>query len=102
MAADKKLNGTCGQLTETAARNLSRLMAIKDEFEVARLFSDGSFQAQLQDQFESWDRLEFHLAPPVLAKRDDQGPPEETRLRPVHDETLHGSCILARSARLGH
>ena len=42
-------------------------MAIKDEYEVARLFTDGSFEAQLASEFESWERLEFHLAPPLLA-----------------------------------
>jgi indolepyruvate ferredoxin oxidoreductase len=45
-------------------------MAIKDEYEVARLYTDGSFERQLREQFASWDRLEFNLAPPLLAKRD--------------------------------
>ena len=45
-------------------------MAIKDEYEVARLYTDGSFERQLRDQFAGWDKLEFHLAPPLLAKRD--------------------------------
>jgi indolepyruvate ferredoxin oxidoreductase len=45
-------------------------MAIKDEYEVARLYTDGSFERQLKDEFESWDGLEFHLAPPLLARRD--------------------------------
>jgi indolepyruvate ferredoxin oxidoreductase len=45
-------------------------MAIKDEYEVARLYTDGSFEKQLKAQFGSWDSLEFHLAPPLLAKRD--------------------------------
>jgi indolepyruvate ferredoxin oxidoreductase len=37
---------------------------------VARLYTDGSFAQQLKEQFDGWDRLEFHLAPPLLAKRD--------------------------------
>jgi indolepyruvate ferredoxin oxidoreductase len=45
-------------------------MAVKDEYEVARLYTDGSFQKQLGEQFASWDRLEFNLAPPLLARRD--------------------------------
>jgi indolepyruvate ferredoxin oxidoreductase len=57
-------------LGEAVAVNLFRLMAIKDEYEVARLFTDGSFWRQLRREFSGWDKLEFHLAPPLLAKRD--------------------------------
>jgi indolepyruvate ferredoxin oxidoreductase len=57
-------------LTEAVARNLFRLMAVKDEYEVARLFTDGSFQDQLAGTFESWDHLEYSMAPPILAGRD--------------------------------
>jgi indolepyruvate ferredoxin oxidoreductase len=57
-------------LAEAVAVNLFKLMAIKDEYEVARLFTDGSFQRQLRRQFGSWRRLEFHLAPPLLGDRD--------------------------------
>ena len=47
-----------GELAEAVARNLFKLMAVKDEYEVARLWTDGSFLAQLGGEFESWDRLE--------------------------------------------
>jgi indolepyruvate ferredoxin oxidoreductase len=57
-------------LWEAAALGLFKLMAIKDEYEVARLYTDGAFLADLQRQFEGDYRLEFHLAPPLLAKRD--------------------------------
>ncbi len=57
-------------LAEAAARYLFKLMAYKDEYEVARLYTDGAFQRQLAAQFEGDLRLEFHLAPPILAKRD--------------------------------
>jgi indolepyruvate ferredoxin oxidoreductase len=60
-------------VAEAAARNLFKLMAIKDEYEVARLYTDGSFQRQLQNQFANYDRLEFHLAPPVFARRGADG-----------------------------
>ena len=60
-------------LCEAVARNLYKLMAIKDEYEVGRLFANGAFEEQLNSRFESWDRLEFHLAPPVFARRDDKG-----------------------------
>ncbi len=57
-------------LAEAVARNLFRLMAIKDEYEVARLWTDGSFLRQLGQEFDRWDALEVHLAPPLLAERD--------------------------------
>lgn len=57
-------------LTDAVTRSLFKLMAIKDEYEVARLYTDGSFRRQLDAEFESWDRLEVHLAPPMIADRD--------------------------------
>jgi indolepyruvate ferredoxin oxidoreductase len=55
---------------EAVARSLFKLMAYKDEYEVARLMSDGDFRRKLERQFEGDFSLEFHLAPPLLAKRD--------------------------------
>ncbi len=60
-------------LTSEVAEALFKLMAIKDEYEVARLFADGSFEAQLRREFASWKKLEFHLAPPRSARRDKHG-----------------------------
>jgi indolepyruvate ferredoxin oxidoreductase len=57
-------------LTESVARNYAKLLAYKDEYEVARLFTDSAFTAQLHSQFEGDFRLKFHLAPPLLAARD--------------------------------
>jgi indolepyruvate ferredoxin oxidoreductase len=48
-------------------------MAYKDEYEVARLYTSGDFQRRLQQQFEGDFQLRFHLAPPLLAKKDEQG-----------------------------
>jgi indolepyruvate ferredoxin oxidoreductase len=46
-------------------------MAYKDEYEVARLYTDGSFLRQVESAFSGDNlRLEFHLAPPLLARRD--------------------------------
>jgi len=59
-----------GELAEAAARGLFKLMAYKDEYEVARLYTDGAFRDKLKREFDGKMRLEFHLAPPVLAKRD--------------------------------
>ncbi|WP_322067316.1 indolepyruvate ferredoxin oxidoreductase family protein [Burkholderia ubonensis] len=60
-------------LTEAVARNLFKLMAYKDEYEVARLQSDPAFLARLSAQFEGDWKLKFHLAPPLLAKKDAHG-----------------------------
>lgn len=57
-------------LTRAAARQLYRLMAYKDEYEVARLYSNGDFQRQLQARFEGDYELRFNLAPPLFSKRD--------------------------------
>lgn len=57
-------------LAEAVARYLFKLMSYKDEYEVARLYTDGAFKAQLASQFGAYDKLEFHLAPPLFSKRD--------------------------------
>ena len=67
--------GNAGPASAAAARSLFKLMAIKDEYEVARLYSDGSFKRQLARQFESFDKLEYHMAPPVLGRKDSNGHP---------------------------
>ena len=54
-------------LTATVARQLARLMAVKDEYEVARLYTDGEFARALDAQFESREGLRIHLAPPFLS-----------------------------------
>ncbi|OYV49100.1 MAG: indolepyruvate ferredoxin oxidoreductase, partial [Burkholderiales bacterium 21-58-4] len=69
-AADEKLNGKPGKLTDAVARYYYKLMAYKDEYEVARLYTDGQFLAQLKQTFDGKTRLRFNLAPPLLAKRD--------------------------------
>jgi indolepyruvate ferredoxin oxidoreductase len=57
-------------LTRAVAQAYHKLLAYKDEYEVARLFSNGDFEKSLDAQFEGDYRLSFHLAPPLLAKRD--------------------------------
>jgi len=57
-------------LAEAVARNYAKLLAYKDEYEVARLHADTAFQAQLNQQFEGGYKLKFHLAPPLFASRD--------------------------------
>ncbi|MBI3710867.1 MAG: indolepyruvate ferredoxin oxidoreductase family protein [Proteobacteria bacterium] len=57
-------------LAEAVARYYFKLLAYKDEYEVARLYTDGTFHRQLAAQFEGDYRLEFNLAPPAIAERD--------------------------------
>jgi indolepyruvate ferredoxin oxidoreductase len=58
------------KLTEAVARYYFKLLAVKDEYEVARLHSDPAFRAKIAAQFEGEYKLNFHLAPPLLAKPD--------------------------------
>ncbi|MFP6715743.1 MAG: indolepyruvate ferredoxin oxidoreductase family protein [Alphaproteobacteria bacterium] len=64
-----KTPGATG-LAEAVARYAFKLMAYKDEYEVARLHSDGTFLEQVRQTFEGDYRLNFHLAPPLFAPRD--------------------------------
>jgi len=69
-AAEKsRARGRTG-LAEAVARGLFKLMAYKDEYEVARLYTSGEFRRNLEQQFEGDFTLQFHLAPPLLAPRD--------------------------------
>jgi indolepyruvate ferredoxin oxidoreductase len=85
------------ELTEAVARNLFKLMAIKDEYEVARLWTDGSFRHQLEREFERWDTLEVHLAPPLLAEKDAKGHLKKRRYGPW---MLRAMRLLAPLKRL--
>ncbi|HTR57794.1 MAG TPA: DUF6537 domain-containing protein, partial [Casimicrobiaceae bacterium] len=57
-------------LTEAVARYYFKLLAIKDEYEVARLYTDGNFAKRVAAQFEGDYKLVFHLAPPLTSKPD--------------------------------
>jgi indolepyruvate ferredoxin oxidoreductase len=60
-------------LTEAVARYLFKLMAYKDEYEVARLHTDAAFLAKIGAQFEGDFKLHYQLAPPLLANRNAAG-----------------------------
>jgi indolepyruvate ferredoxin oxidoreductase len=68
--AEAKLARGFSGLAEATARNLFTLMAYKDEYEVARLYTDGAFIKKLRRQFDGDFTLDYHLAPPLLARRD--------------------------------
>ncbi|HEV2099134.1 MAG TPA: indolepyruvate ferredoxin oxidoreductase family protein, partial [Stellaceae bacterium] len=57
-------------LTEAVARALFKLMAYKDEYEVARLYTETDFLKRVADRFEGPYQLRLHLAPPILGDRD--------------------------------
>jgi indolepyruvate ferredoxin oxidoreductase len=61
------------KLSEAVARYLFKLMAYKDEYEVARLHADAAFTTKIASMFEGDYKLVHHLAPPVIAKKNDQG-----------------------------
>ncbi len=72
----------CG-LAEAVARNLFKLMAYKDEYEVARLYTNGEFKRQVAAEFDGAMRFEFHLAPPLLSRRDPKtGAPRKITFGP--------------------
>ncbi|KFE57624.1 indolepyruvate ferredoxin oxidoreductase family protein [Pseudomonas syringae] len=81
-------------LTEAVAFNYFKLLAYKDEYEVARLYSNGDFTRQLQEQFEGDYRIEFHLAPSWLAKRDKHT--GEPRKRSFGSWMLNAFGLLAK------
>lgn len=57
-------------LTEAVARNYFKLLAYKDEYEIARLFSSGTFIESIKNQFEGDIKFTFHMAPPLVSKKD--------------------------------
>ncbi len=70
-AAEAPLSST--RLGEAVARYLFKLLAIKDEYEVARLHTDKRFHEGIAAQFEGDYKLNFHLAPPAISKRNSRG-----------------------------
>ena len=96
-AAEREADSGSTAVSLEVARNLFRLMAVKDEYEVARLYTDGSFQKQLMAEFQSWDHLEFHLAPPLLGRRGSDGRPRKSRFGPW---VMRAFRLLAAARRL--
>jgi indolepyruvate ferredoxin oxidoreductase len=69
---DAATKGGYGEaLPRAVAINYAKLLAYKDEYEVARLYTDGRFEQQLRDQFEGDFKFGFNLAPPMLGGGKD-------------------------------
>jgi indolepyruvate ferredoxin oxidoreductase len=75
------------------ARNLFKLMAYKDEYEVARLHTDRAFLERVNGMFEGDFKLNYHLAPPGIAKRNGKGELQKQKFGP---SMLTGFRILAK------
>ena len=86
------------ELTRSVARSLFKLMAYKDEYEVARLYAETDFLKRIHEQFEGPYELHFHLAPPLLGDRDPET--GHLRKRSFGSWVLPVFRILARLRRL--
>jgi indolepyruvate ferredoxin oxidoreductase len=84
-------------LTRTVAQALVKLMAYKDEYEVARLYTDGEFTEALRQQFDGDFELEFYMAPPLITRAKNGDPPRKITLG---DWMLPAMRLLARGRRL--
>jgi indolepyruvate ferredoxin oxidoreductase len=86
--------GVTGQrLSEAVARNLFKLMAYKDEYEVARLHTNPAFLARIGAQFEGDFKLHYHLAPPLISRRNEKGELQKRKFGPA---MLTGFRVLAK------
>jgi len=80
-------------LTEAVARYLFKLMAYKDEYEVARLHADTGFVERVSGMFEGDFKLNYHLAPPIIAKKNAKGELQKQKFGPA---MLTGFRFLAK------
>ena len=79
----EKEKANSSKLTEAVARYYAKLLAYKDEYEVARLHADGDFRKKIEGMFEGDYRVVYHLAPPLLARQDPtSGEPRKMRFGP--------------------
>ena len=68
--AERQLGNGSEEFSWAVARTAYKVMAYKDEYEVARLYTDGRFRSALQKDFEDGYKLRFHFSPPLIARRD--------------------------------
>ena len=83
---ERSVCGDSQRLTRAVARYYAKVLAYKDEYEVARLFTDGSFQRQIQAEFEGPYQIQWHAAPPHLPVIDtllNRRDPETGRTRKI-------------------
>jgi indolepyruvate ferredoxin oxidoreductase len=80
-------------LTQNVARYLFKLMAYKDEYEVARLHTDTAFLNQVNAMFEGDFKINYNLAPPMMSKKNEKG---ELQKRQFGPWMLTGFKVLAK------
>jgi len=84
--AEIRVSGSDGPLTAAVANTFYRLLAIKDEYEVARLYTNGAFRSAVEKQFEGEAgrdfRIKFHMAPPGLARGKEGQQPRKMTFGP--------------------
>ena len=97
LAEQEKCNGLSG-LGEAVARSYFKLLAYKDEYEVARLYTDDHFMTSLNTQFDGNFKLKFHLAPPMVSPRDPET--GELQKREFGAWVLHVFRLLAKLKQL--
>jgi indolepyruvate ferredoxin oxidoreductase len=90
-----------GAVAQAVARSLFKLMAYKDEYEVARLHTQTGFEARLGEEFEEGFRLVHHLAPPMLNTGTDAAAAAQARLRAVDTRAFRPSRPPEAAARHG-
>ncbi len=81
-SAEKAFGAGGTALSEAVAKAFYKLLAVKDEYEVARLYSDGAFARQIAETFEGDIAVTYHLAPPVLTRRNKDGVAIKTKFGP--------------------
>jgi indolepyruvate ferredoxin oxidoreductase len=67
---ENRVSGSVGPMTEAVARSYFKVLAYKDEYEVARLHTNGDFQKQLAKDFQGAGKFTFHMAPPLISSYD--------------------------------
>ena len=84
--AEIRVSGADGPLTAAVAQTFYRLLAVKDEYEVARLYTNGAFRTAVEKQFEGEAgrdfRIKFHMAPPGLARGKNGQQPRKMTFGP--------------------
>jgi indolepyruvate ferredoxin oxidoreductase len=85
VARVQKAEATCNKtsLSEAVARNLFKLMAYKDEYEVARLHTNTAFLQKIGDMFEGDYTVNYHLAPPIISKTNEKGELQKQKFGPL-------------------
>jgi len=79
---DELVGGKSLALTQAVARYLFKLMAYKDEYEVARLHTDARFLAKINAMFEGDFKVQYHLAPPLISKKNAKGELQKQQFGP--------------------